>query len=51
MGNLWHFFGLPDPEGNGPMGAHARLIEGSQFTVLGLAGDAVAYLETLAGLM
>jgi septum formation protein len=36
---------------HGPMGAHARLVEGSQFTVLGLAGDAVAYLETLAGLM
>ena len=34
----------------GPMGEHARLVEGDRSTVLGLAGGAMAFLESLASL-
>ncbi len=33
---------------HGPMGEHATLVEGAESTVLGLAGEALAHLETLA---
>jgi len=33
---------------HGPMGQHARLVEGAESTVLGFAGEAMAFLETLA---
>ena len=33
---------------HGPMGEHATLVEGAESTVLGLAGEAMAHLETLA---
>ena len=33
---------------HGPMGEHARLVEGAESTVLGFAGEAMAFLETLA---
>lgn len=32
----------------GPMGAYARLVEGAESTVLGLAGEAMEFLEGLA---
>jgi|TARA_B100000459_G_scaffold147370_1_gene116750 septum formation protein len=32
----------------GPMGAYARLVEGAESTVLGLAGEAMQFLEVLA---
>ena len=32
----------------GPMGEHANLVEGHEATVLGIAGEAMALLETLA---
>jgi predicted house-cleaning NTP pyrophosphatase (Maf/HAM1 superfamily) len=32
----------------GRMGAYARLVEGSESTVLGLAGEAMEFLEALA---
>ena len=34
----------------GPMGEYARLVEGDTSTVLGLAGGAMAFLESLASL-
>ena len=34
----------------GPMGEHARLVEGDSSTVLGLAGGAMAFLHSLASL-
>ena len=33
---------------HGPMGEHARLVEGAESTVLGIAGEAMAFLEVLA---
>ena len=33
---------------HGAMGQHARLVEGAECTVLGIAGEAMAFLETLA---
>ena len=33
---------------HGPMGEYARLVEGAESTVLGFAGEAMAFLETLA---
>ena len=32
----------------GPMGEHAHLVEGHEATVLGIAGEAMTFLETLA---
>jgi len=34
----------------GPMGAHATLVDGESSTVLGIAGEAMAFLTTLAAL-
>ena len=34
----------------GPMGEHARLVEGDASTVLGLAAGAMAFLDSLASL-
>ena len=36
---------------HGAMGEHARLVEGSESTVLGLAGEAMQFLEALASTM
>ena len=36
---------------HGLMGQHARLVEGDECTVLGIAGEAMAFLETLASMM
>ena len=33
---------------HGPMGEHARLVDGAESTVLGFAGEAMRFLETLA---